>query len=226
MCGAEFVQQYDDQQQAGISTCCTITQLESLSSSLSQAEALIGKHASFKAEFRHPDRPSSPTNDSLDTVATCPACRNNFRQFYCQFTCSPDQSLFLNVTSTQLTTTPKEAVKSIAFYVGQKFGEGFYDSCSEVKFGATNGKIMDLIGGGAKQYISFLRYMGQERFGGSPFQIDFPLPTTVQNDTIIPYDPSPLNCSGEDLSSRCACPDCPGNWTLSSTHLLANGADV
>jgi Niemann-Pick C1 protein len=118
------------------SACCTSSQLETLQSSLQQAEPLI---------------------------ALCPACRLNFRSFYCSLTCSPDQSLFVSVTATQnISKDYGPAVKSLAYHVDESFGQGFFDACKNVKFGATNGYAMDLIGGGAKDWQSFLRYMGQE----------------------------------------------------------------
>ena len=65
-------------------------------------------------------------------------------------------------------------VTSVDFFVDPEFGEGFYNSCKDVKFSTTNGYVMDLIGGGAKDYQAFFAFLGQKRFGGSPFQIDFP----------------------------------------------------
>jgi len=145
-----------------------------------------------------------------------PACRLNFRQFYCQFTCSPSQSQFLTVTSTQTLKKDgkdREAVKSVEFAVSEEYGKGFFDSCKGVKFGATNGYAMDLIGGGATDYLSFLRYMGTERALGSPFQIDFPSPSSPPSNASIP-PPIPLeisahSCASPDPNIRCACPDCP-----------------
>ena len=105
VCGADFP----------TTTCCDQSQLETLSSSLAQAEPLI---------------------------ATCPGCKNNFVNYYCHFTCSPDQSQFLAVTDTQTITSgvdTKEAVKTVEVNVGRGFGEGFFASCRDVKFGATNG---------------------------------------------------------------------------------------
>ncbi|KPV78649.1 uncharacterized protein RHOBADRAFT_47936 [Rhodotorula graminis WP1] len=172
-------------------TCCTLGQLDLLQASLAQAEPLL---------------------------ASCPACRNNFRQFYCHFTCSPDQSLFVAVTATQTLSgkagKPVEAVKSVDFAVSTEFGTGFFDSCKGVKFGATNGYAMDLIGGGATDYLSFLRYMGQERALGSPFQIDFPSPSSLLILSSLPAAATPLNipsisCASSDPAERCACPDCP-----------------
>lgn len=177
-------------------TCCTLGQLNLLQASLAQAEPLL---------------------------ASCPACRNNFRQFYCHFTCSPDQSLFVAVAATQTLTDkagkPVEAVQRVEFSVAPEFGAGFFDSCKGVKFGATNGYAMDLIGGGATDYLAFLRYMGQERALGSPFQIDFPSPSlsSLPNASLsapspppaAPLDLPPISCASPDPLQRCACPDCP-----------------
>jgi len=73
---------------------------------------------------------------------------------------------------------------------------------------------MDLIGGGATDYLSFLRYMGTERALGSPFQIDFPSPSSPppSNSSIpppIPLEISAHSCASPDPNIRCACPDCP-----------------
>ncbi|GAA5862852.1 hypothetical protein JCM8547_006571 [Rhodosporidiobolus lusitaniae] len=184
-------------------TCCTQGQLETLSASLAQAEPLI---------------------------ASCPACRKNFRQFYCSFTCSPSQSQFLTVVQTQTLQKdgkPVEAVKEVEFAVSEEFGRGFYESCKDVKFGALNGFAMDLIGGGAKVWLSFLRYMGTERALGSPFQISFPSPSSSLSSSSssssfnLPRShpslldpPTPLtlpsaSCASSLSSERCACPDCP-----------------
>lgn len=54
------------------------------------------------------------------------------------------------------------AVKALAFHVESSFASAFFDSCKSVKFAATNGYAMDLIGGGAKDWQAFLAYMGQE----------------------------------------------------------------
>ena len=160
-------------------TCCTTDQLETLRDNLGAAENLI---------------------------ASCPACRNNFRKFWCTFTCSPDQATFLNVTSTQKSVMDQTAVKSTDFFVSEHFGEGFYDSCKSIQVGATNGYAMDLIGGGAKDYQGFFKFMGDVKDMGSPFQINFPneIPSGM-----TPFDTIPRKCSDNDLASRCTCIDCP-----------------
>lgn len=159
--------------------CCTSDQVETLRDNFNQVEGLI---------------------------AACPACRNNFRSFFCTFTCSPHQSTFLNITSTQKTQDEKVAVKSLDFFVSEQYGTGFFDSCKNVQVGTTNGYAMDLIGGGAKDYSSFFKFMGDEKSIGSPFQIDFPHNTPPEFSSL---NSIPRNCTDVDLSSRCTCIDCP-----------------
>jgi len=65
---------------------------------------------------------------------------------------------------------------------------------------------MDLIGGGAKDYPSFLKFLGDEKDLGSPFQINFPLTSPAE---ITPLDKVARNCADTELSSRCTCIDCP-----------------
>ncbi|KAF5393839.1 hypothetical protein D9757_000230 [Collybiopsis confluens] len=139
-------------------------------------------------------------------VSACPACKNNFHDFFCQFTCSPNQGSFLNVTSTQTTNSDQIAVKSVDFFVRPQFAEGFFDSCKNVKFDASNGYAMDFIGGGAKNYHEFFSFLGEEKDLGSPFQINFP---STPSPLFVPLNPPARNCSDNDLGSRCTCIDCP-----------------
>ena len=87
-------------------------------------------------------------------------------------------------------------------------GQGFYDSCKDVSFGATGGKAMDFIGGGAKNYTAFLKFLGDKKFLGSPFQINFPRPTGLEHDGIAAADLKPKACNDTDEVYRCACVDC------------------
>lgn len=140
-------------------------------------------------------------------LASCPACRNNFREFFCSFTCSPEQSRFLDITATQLSYDKQIAVKSLDFHVGTTYAEGFFNSCKEVKLSSANDYAMTLIGGGAKVASQFLKFLGEEKDPGpgSPSQIDFPNSTTPP---LVEYDPPPRNCYDSDLRSRCTCIDC------------------
>ncbi|KAI0320606.1 multidrug efflux transporter AcrB transmembrane domain-containing protein [Amylostereum chailletii] len=163
--------------------CCNIDQLKVLQANIVQVEPLI---------------------------SSCPACRNNFRSLFCHFTCSPNQASFVNITSTQRASSGKIAVKSLDFVVSEEYGSGFFDSCKNVQIGAANTYAMDLIGGGATNYTSFLRYLGDEKAIGSPFQIDF---TTSPPPGMDALNIPPRNCADSDLSSRCPCIDCPQTCT-------------
>ena len=100
-------------------------------------------------------------------------------------------------------------MKSLDFAVAETLGSAFFQSCKDVKFGATNGYAMDFIGGGATNYTAFLQYMGDERPGlGSPFQIDYP--THMASSLDFP----PRRCDDSSIDSRCACVDCPSTCPI------------
>lgn len=108
------------------------------------------------------------------------------------------------------------------------FAEGFYDSCKDVKFSATNGRAMDLIGGGAKNYTQFLKFLGDEKplLGGSPFQMNFPWGDVPKD--IVPNTGIARQCNDPDEKYRCACPDCPDSCPalpeLASSHQCKVGS--
>lgn len=136
-------------------------------------------------------------------LSSCPACYANFVDFFCSFTCSPKQASFLNVTKTQQTSEGKIAVAEVDYLVSDRFGTAFYDSCANVKMSAINDNVMKIIGNGAKNYHEFIKYLGDEKPLGSPFQINFPEPAV--DDT--PFDHKAKNCYDKDYG--CACVDCP-----------------
>ncbi|KAK9255005.1 sterol-sensing domain of SREBP cleavage-activation-domain-containing protein [Lipomyces tetrasporus] len=168
---------------ASSDVCCDIDQLENLQTNLKKAENLI---------------------------SSCPACQANFVEFFCSFTCSSNQSKFVNVTGLGRATSGKDIVTELDYYVQPDTAIKFFDSCKDVKFSATNGYVMDLIGGGATDFQGFLKFLGDEKplLGGSPFQINFPWDETPSELTRLEY--SAKICSDPDERYRCACVDCPG----------------
>ncbi|CAR21118.1 sphingolipid transporter [Lachancea thermotolerans CBS 6340] len=159
--------------------CCNGAQIENLRKNLKKAENLI---------------------------ASCPACDKNFKSLFCHFTCSPQQRVFTNVTETQSSTDGREIVASMNVFLDSHWASEFYDSCKNVKFGATNGYAMDLIGGGAKNYEQFLKFLGDEKplLGGSPFQINYIYDS--QNSGIELFNETVYSC--DDETYKCACTDC------------------
>ncbi|MCJ1477839.1 hypothetical protein MMC13_006512 [Lambiella insularis] len=163
--------------------CCDDDQIEALGSNLKTADNII---------------------------SSCPACKENFFNLFCTFTCSPDQSLFVNVTGTGQSRSKKTVVTELDNLWSDNYGKAFYDSCKDVKLGATGGKVMDLIGGGAKNYTQFLKFLGNKRaIGGSPFQINFPRPEGREINGMRAADLPTKSCNDTDEAFRCACVDCP-----------------
>jgi Niemann-Pick C1 protein len=165
--------------------CCAEEQLDALKTNLDRATPIIN---------------------------ACPACKENFYNLFCTFTCSPDQSTFINVTQTA-PKGDKFLVTELDNLVSDKYASTFYDSCKDVKFGATNGKAMDFIGGGAKNYTLFLKFLGDKKFLGSPFQINFPRPDEGLFPGMEAMDKHAYPCDTDDEKYRCACLDCGASCT-------------
>ncbi|KAJ5133120.1 NPC intracellular cholesterol transporter 1-related protein 1 [Penicillium atrosanguineum] len=143
-------------------------------------------------------------------IASCPACRDNFFNIFCTFTCSPDQSLFVNVTDTEETSAGKTLVTEVDNLWSEEYQGGFYDSCKNVKNGASGGKAIDFIGGGAKDYPHFLKFLGDKKFLGSPFQINYLTePSGSDPNGMKALSITPKACNDPDKSFRCSCVDCP-----------------
>ncbi|RVX70487.1 hypothetical protein B0A52_05986 [Exophiala mesophila] len=163
--------------------CCDESQLDALSDNLKLAERII---------------------------ASCPACKENFFNLFCTFTCSPDQSLFVNVTETGKSTGGLAVVTELDNLWSKEYQSGFYDSCKEVKNGASGGKAMAFIGGGATNYTEFLKFLGDKKFLGSPFQINFLEKGRYSDDKgLVPSNPKVYACNDTDTAYRCSCVDCP-----------------
>lgn len=162
-------------------TCCDIEQIHQLKQNLDKVRPLI---------------------------SSCPACQENFFQLFCHFTCSQNQSTFVNVTKVGTSLTGNYIVDELDFYIDdEEFSPTFYDSCKSIKFGATNGYAMDLIGGGARNYTEFLKFLGDKKpmLGGSPFQINFKYKS---NSGMKPLKVSSHRCDDKDPKFRCSCSDC------------------
>ncbi|KAL6709963.1 niemann-Pick type C-related protein 1 [Coniothyrium glycines] len=165
--------------------CCEESQLDALKTNLDRATPIIN---------------------------SCPACKENFFNLFCTFTCSPDQSTFMNVTQTE-PKGDKFLVAELDNLVADAYASTFYDSCKDVKFGATNSKAMDFIGGGAKNYTQLLKFLGDKKFLGSPFQINFPRPDQDRFPGMDAMNPQAYPCNTTEEKYRCACLDCGSSCT-------------
>jgi photosystem I subunit 4 len=64
---------------------------------------------------------------------------------FCELSCSPNQSLFINVTSVA-EVSGNLTVDGIDYHITDTFGEGLYESCKEVKFGTMNTRAINFVG--------------------------------------------------------------------------------
>ncbi|KAK7386081.1 hypothetical protein VNO78_32169 [Psophocarpus tetragonolobus] len=147
---------------------------------------------------------------AVPILVGCPACLRNFLNLFCELSCSPNQSLFINVTSIS-EVNGNMTVDGIDFYITETFGEGLFESCKDVKFGTMNTRAMDFVGAGANNFKEWFAFLGQKvppGFPGSPYSILF-------NTAIL--DPSPMKLmnasvySCNDTSLGCSCGDCPSS---------------
>ncbi|XP_050935106.1 uncharacterized protein LOC103490460 isoform X3 [Cucumis melo] len=168
--------------------CCTEAQFETLRSQVQQAIPLF---------------------------VGCPACMRNFLNLFCELSCSPRQSLFINVTSIA-EVGGSMTVDGIDYYVTEKFGKGLYDSCKDVKFGTMNTRAIDFVGGGAKSFEELFAFLGQKvapGFPGSPYSINFKVNPSKSSQMEL-MNVSVYSCG--DTSLGCSCGDCPSSPVCSS----------
>uniref|UniRef100_A0A8B9MDM7 NPC1 like intracellular cholesterol transporter 1 n=1 Tax=Accipiter nisus TaxID=211598 RepID=A0A8B9MDM7_9AVES len=153
-------------------------------------------------------------------LSRCPACARNFANLYCNNICSPDQSLFTNVTRivnrTTVQGTPQLAVVEYQCFYRQYFADDSFTSCRGVRLPATGGYAIDTMCGryGARLCTTqrWLDFQGDKNNGLAPLQIDFQLvPNGTQpGDAIVPLGGTAWRCN-QALSAQeqpCSCQDC------------------
>ncbi|KAK4390055.1 NPC intracellular cholesterol transporter 1, partial [Sesamum angolense] len=155
---------------------------------------------------------------AIPFLVGCPACLRNFLNLFCELTCSPNQSQFINVTSIAKVGN-NLTVDGIEFYITDTFGEGMFESCKDVKFGTMNTRAIEFIGAGAKNFREWYEFIGR-RAGlgvpGSPYAINF-LPSAPESSGMIPMNVSTYSCG--DTSLGCSCGDCPSSAVCSNSAL-------
>ncbi|THG03038.1 hypothetical protein TEA_026255 [Camellia sinensis var. sinensis] len=163
--------------------CCTEAQFETLRAQVQQA---------------------------IPFLVGCPACLRNFLNLFCELSCSPNQSLFINVTSISK-VKGNLTVDGIDFFVTDTFGEGLYNSCKDVKFGTMNTRALEFVGAGAQNFKEWFAFIGQQAdFGlpGSPYAINFQSRIPESSGMEL-MNVSIYSCG--DTSLGCSCGDCPAS---------------
>uniref|UniRef100_A0ABM0LYJ6 Niemann-Pick C1 protein-like n=1 Tax=Saccoglossus kowalevskii TaxID=10224 RepID=A0ABM0LYJ6_SACKO len=149
--------------------------------------------------------------------ARCPACLANFMNLYCQVTCNPHNSKFVNATRTgYIEYYNQTQIYEVDYYLSKRFADGTFYSCNEVIYPSTNSPVIGLMCGPytAEDCTTqrWLDYMGSADNGVTPFQMNFIL---AENDTeyghgIEPFDMPfvPCNIAPYDDTYPCSCQDC------------------
>lgn len=173
--------------------CCTHEQLRDLQASLLVSQGVLNR---------------------------CPSCSENFANIYCQNVCSPDQSLFTNVTRffRRNTTEGQEQVGVLEYqcYYNQRFADQAYHSCKGVRLPATGGYAISAMCGkyGATLCNSqrWLDFQGDPSNGLAPLKIDFRLmpDNAAIGDGVVPLNGTAWKCNEAVRGSgeKCSCPDC------------------
>ncbi|KAL5706153.1 NPC intracellular cholesterol transporter 1 [Ranunculus cassubicifolius] len=166
----------------------------------------------------------SQVQQAIPFLVGCPACLRNFLNLFCELTCSPNQSQFINVTS--IAKVGKNlTVDGIDFFITDAFSEELYNSCKDVKFGTMNTRAMDFIGAGATNFKGWLAFIGRQAplgVPGSPYAINFK-PNAPESSGMKPMNVSVYACG--DTSLGCSCGDCPSSSVCSSSAPPLQGKD-
>ncbi|NWR94151.1 NPCL1 protein, partial [Furnarius figulus] len=153
-------------------------------------------------------------------LARCPSCARNFASLYCHNTCSPNQSLFINVTRvvnrTVVPGVPRMAVVEYQSFYQQHFADAAFTSCRRVRLPATGGfAIATMCGRYGAQLCTpqrWLDFQGDKNNGLAPLQIDFQLVPngTIPGDAIEPLDARVWRCNEAPSAEEepCSCQDC------------------
>ncbi|XP_021230395.1 Niemann-Pick C1-like protein 1 [Numida meleagris] len=136
--------------------CCSLAQLSALQLSVALSGAVLSR---------------------------CPSCARNFANLHCNNICSPDQSLFINVTRVVNRTTAlglrQEAVVEYQCFYERGYAEAAFDSCIGVRLPATGGYALDTMCGiyGARLCTAqrWLDFQGDTSNGLAPLRIRFRL---------------------------------------------------
>ncbi|KAL2715871.1 NPC intracellular cholesterol transporter 1 isoform X2 [Vespula squamosa] len=167
-------------------TCCDIKQLQTLK-----------KNIKLAANF----------------LKRCPSCLDNLSKHFCEFTCSPHQSSFINVTEV-LKNEGIEYVNQIDVYISNKYLDGTYKSCNKVSVPSTGQLALDIMcgewGSSRCSPAKWFHYMGDASTNSFvPFQITY-INTNNPIGSFKPMNPeiTPCNKSLNEHTPACSCVDC------------------
>ncbi len=145
----------------------------------------------------------SQLNKAGGILASCPACYNNFVKFWCLYTCSPDQSLFVDINQIWQDVQQNSYVSVSTYNMQKSFAADLFDSCKDVKFGLTGNTVMKTVFG-ASNYSEFLNFIGTS----SKQYSNITIAMSYNSDNVS------ANASLRACSDSCSCNDCQASCPL------------
>ena len=178
--------------------CCNVAQMKTLKGQIKTAQSLFSR---------------------------CPACINNFLKHFCYTTCDPNMSLHIDPTNyinggdqTYVIECQDENNKTITYlkqvevYYDGNYGGRLYNSCMNVAFPQTSGKVMSLMCGPKKcNYSNWLNFMGDpaQNYNQAPFKMEYIETTHPAHPNMKSLNLSTTACDDTKSSLVCSCTDCP-----------------
>ncbi|XP_068196952.1 NPC intracellular cholesterol transporter 1 [Antennarius striatus] len=169
----------------------------------------------------------------LQFLSRCPSCFFNLMNLFCELTCSPHQSQFINATKIS-----GDNVMEVQYYIGETFAHAMYNACKDVQAPSSNVKALSLLCGKDAEYCNatnWIQYMFNVDNGQSPFPI-IPIFSDVSVFGYTPMNNQTYDCTEglEDGSGPCSCQDCskacgpkpvppppPSPWTIFGIDAMA-----
>ncbi|XP_011504698.1 PREDICTED: Niemann-Pick C1 protein-like [Ceratosolen solmsi marchali] len=169
-------------------TCCDSQQIRTMDSSMEMAEQIFGR---------------------------CAICLRNLFQSICDFTCSPDQSRFMNATEIKVNKNGDAYIEALEIFLSEEYANSTYDSCKDVVNPSSGMLAMDFGCNGAKDCTPkrWFDYMGNSNINSFvPFFIDYVFNASELQSKFITHslNPKTKNCSEryDNSTLACSCVDC------------------
>ncbi|XP_041848223.1 NPC intracellular cholesterol transporter 1 [Melanotaenia boesemani] len=169
----------------------------------------------------------------LQFLSRCPACFFNLMNLFCELTCSPHQSQFMNATQFNASN-----VVEVQYYIGKSFANAMYNACKDVQAPSSNVKALSILCGKDASdcnATNWIEYMFSTDNGQAPFPIK-PIFSDMPVSGYTPMNNKTYNCTEglEDGSGPCSCQDCteacgpkpvpppiPPPWTILGMDAMA-----
>eukprot|EP00116_Pleurobrachia_bachei_P002887 sb/3463149/ len=192
---AAFLPQLCPELATGDKICCDLNQFIDLKTKTLQAKSLLSK---------------------------CEVSWKNFISLFCTFTCSPDQSLYINATKIEKSTEGDyDNVLGVDMYLSEEFQSKYYNSLKDVSLPAANMKaIVALCGSTNCDEKRLFNFMGNNPLSPFPIQYLDEVPDVkTDNGTGELLGPDQLKYCWEketEDSWLCSCQDCVSEYTCAA----------